>query len=1049
MKEIYIKIKPDFSEFERKAKEALSKFVFSPTQTQQIKESKETIDTYTLAVSGLAKQFEKLDAEFLGAATTIYRQSLAMNELNDETIQQISNILNLRNAAEEQIKALQEVRMRLAEGKATTEEFFESLRLATIATTRFSDETRRVLGPLDLAHASMTRARMAGLQLVQILQDLPYGFLGVANNIEAFSVSVAYARREGLKFNELLRETFKQLLSIRGLLIPFLVALSAAVLLNFDKITGAVRSFLLTLSGVPKSVRELFDEINKVKVDVFESRFRQLTDSVAETERRLSQLVDKIRTTLTIIGTPTGAPPAFAIEQNVLRNQIDELEKELVDLSAEFIKNNELLKQWIASVKAGADVAEVLVDRVDDISIELPKTLKELIVNYENILSAISTLLEKDFIKGEDRTALATIRGQLLLLGELRSAIIELEERISRFSQSIQVSFDDTPLSRYAERLFEIARKTEELTVLKEKQFVASKALQKQIRELENELGGLRLSFEDVLGALGKYSAEWIKLSKLDARLSAISALGVESRSLQEAIKLRQQQNELLREQIRLELELMATQRGTFRERVLKDELSRIRLMQEMLSRTPQLREIEFQLIERRELLTEEEINRLIEEYKTVVRNVLVQIDVGFTPEQIDRFVEESVARFADTLTEKTTAIRRRMLMSVEEIQRDIIRVAFSEVGLSEVRQIFDRIEDEILRFEEELRDPTRREEILEAYRVALGLDEATEESIRSELQNRARELTAAFFEARAAAIEAAILERQIEAPRPFLSLDFTEFRRLELQRKQLELAIENIDRAISQLSLTLATSDDATRRHVQSIIESLQQLREQYRKTAEEIDNISNSINASIARNTEVVAELSEKLRFNVISPLSDIFGAIGTLTQQSIEERVKALREQGLTEAEITEQIKAEFGKRIQIYKNGMRALIWIEGLGELAAITAQVARTVPFPLSIAVIALQTAAAYARIRQRLAALERVGQFSVSSGRGSSIDFGRFVQQNIALSPNITVKTDNALLQEVKALRKDVQEGFRIDESTATKVVERGLENLVAYRSL
>lgn len=105
---------------------------------------------------------------------------------------------------------------------------------------RLRDEAQGAAAVAQIAQGKMRGASLASQNLVRVIQDLPYGIMGIANNVEMVAQDFALMRERGLSAGEAVKNMVAGLAG--PMMIPLLISLVTALALSWDKVSAKVAS---------------------------------------------------------------------------------------------------------------------------------------------------------------------------------------------------------------------------------------------------------------------------------------------------------------------------------------------------------------------------------------------------------------------------------------------------------------------------------------------------------------------------------------------------------------------------------------------------------------------------------------------------------------------------------------------------------------------------------------------------------------------------------------------------------------------------------------
>ena len=214
------------------------------------------------------------------------------------------------------------------------------------------DSTGKSMGNMS---SNTQNANMLLFSTGRIIQDLPYGFMGIGNNITFMAEQMGYMRSQGMGFKDMLLGMGKSLLGTGGIVFAISAATTALTFLS-----NGFRSAKGDADELNKSLKEMI----KVQTPrgVFEIAPENLGNAVKLFQREISEYKDLLKRASDPWG---GKPGPFTQYVKVnkdnltnLKNSIKILEDSLVIIQDAKTKEDERLRIVQLIKDAGLDYKE-------------------------------------------------------------------------------------------------------------------------------------------------------------------------------------------------------------------------------------------------------------------------------------------------------------------------------------------------------------------------------------------------------------------------------------------------------------------------------------------------------------------------------------------------------------------------------------------------------------------------------------------------------------------------------------------------------------------
>ena len=1045
-------------------------------QTERLRNSLEELAARSVT-DAIRKRFASTLDELDESLEQAVADVLKFNTINKDLINTIQQeVLQLRALRSEYVAAMRAV----ASTAVGTDEYAEALARAQAAQRAYASALIDFRKRHNVTTEAVDRTRLAALSFTQIIQDLPFGLIGVVNNLQQFSLALTVAAAESEKASQFFRRFLNSLFDIRQFLIPFSVTVITTLLLAWERFGDQIRETILRLQGVRKEFLDLAKAVKEVQIDVDFDKAIAEFDRLAAAMRRLREAPGVLQSgtspfgILGIAGPPSAAESSITTQMNELAGAIADVIKQNATLFRAFTATSELIRE-----AAIDQLAEQFVS-LDESVVKSAASLRSLIEVLERGTSseAISQIAKAIGITEEQLNLLLP---RLRELGSVLDGVVKAAEDIATEKWNIAVDLAGRPeeIREIADAWAEQLAIQKELVLINERLAKASgdervrlmarqaELQRRQVQILVQDSATVAAILEEAGRKVEEYNRRLARLQVEQERASlfgdklgaAVAEVKAKITELQREQKILTAQSKILSnaDQIRLNQikELIAIYQGYLK--VLEEQYQQEERL-EALRRRRQVLEAQRELAAGR--LDIEQFRKITEEILKIEEEFLRA--EGFTQEQISVLLEQMRVDFRRAIGDMADALResnpvQRLADSVRDLNRQI---ALAEIGIRGFGRLFEAFE-QIFELQQRVRDiqtdtALNAEERLQRFRdfgrelgiqIAEGMTEADIAAAINKKLEEARIATARSVSPLAALdLASSALAQQFPGVISFgtsAQAAATE-RQIELLKQQAQLARELAQAFREAYGEQIPDS-------IRKSINALEEFAQRAERSAEHIKSVHSGMSGQIVNVLGIISNAYKFASEQILSPVSDIAESLRILGEREIEERKRQLVALGYTESEAAEIAQREGNKKIEAYKKTMKAIIWIQGLGELAGIAQSIAVSVPWPFNLALIALQTAATYARIRARIAQLDRLGSGGGVAG-AAQIDFGRVVQENpaaVARRDAALRQTDfagtNAVVAELREIRNRLDKGLTVDETSSERIVERGLQK-VAY---
>lgn len=217
---------------------------------------------------------------------------------------------------------------------------------------RTIENTTKSMGKLS---GASNQNNMMLLSTSRIVQDLPYGFMGISNNITMLAEQMGYARSQGIGFKEQLIGIGKSLAGPGGMI--FLISAITSAITYFTSNIGRAKTEVdVFAESIDKAIKKLLDFQDPLKNLKFGLDPQQLNALIPQIDKEIQKLEQLNEQRQISIGTQSGVSTQ-GFNAGVFLNQLTDKEKERQKINSALIDQLKTLKsEYEAQVK----VAEML-----------------------------------------------------------------------------------------------------------------------------------------------------------------------------------------------------------------------------------------------------------------------------------------------------------------------------------------------------------------------------------------------------------------------------------------------------------------------------------------------------------------------------------------------------------------------------------------------------------------------------------------------------------------------------------------------------------------
>lgn len=239
------------------------------------------------------------------------------------------------------------------------------------------DEAREKVDKLaqatEEAEAPMVRTTMASQEFIRIIQDAPYGMLGMTNNIQELSVGLsrmgAQARASGKSMTWAIGQMVKGLLT-GPMALPLAIAAITSLMLSMDKLRGAGDRFRVLIGTLTAEQRAWNDALREGAASFVDSFAQDLdVDRLRELQGVVSDLLEETRAEMKETFGYRGSMPDWAVGMDVwMRNftGIDALTEEQEEQYQNMVRQREVavaLNRQLGEIEGALQIQAELQER--------------------------------------------------------------------------------------------------------------------------------------------------------------------------------------------------------------------------------------------------------------------------------------------------------------------------------------------------------------------------------------------------------------------------------------------------------------------------------------------------------------------------------------------------------------------------------------------------------------------------------------------------------------------------------------------------------------
>lgn len=184
----------------------------------------------------------------------------------------------------------------------------------------------------------------------RIVQDMPYGLMGVGNNITFLAEQMGYAKSQGVSFKDQLIGLGKSLIGPGGMIFLISAATSALTAYSMGAFGGkkATDEFAKSIDNAIKKLIEFQDPLKNLKFGLSPDDINRIIPAI---DKEIKSLEDLNKTRQTTIGIQSGVSTQ-SFNSGILLNQLTEKEKERNSINEQLIKNlKEIKNQYESQLK--------------------------------------------------------------------------------------------------------------------------------------------------------------------------------------------------------------------------------------------------------------------------------------------------------------------------------------------------------------------------------------------------------------------------------------------------------------------------------------------------------------------------------------------------------------------------------------------------------------------------------------------------------------------------------------------------------------------------
>lgn len=265
-----------------------------------------------------------------------------------------------------------------------------NFRVGMTGAQKTASEMEKVSTSITKVGMNSQRSNMTLMSMSRIVQDMPFGFMAVGNNITFMAEQMAYARTQGVSFGAQMKGMLGALAGPGGMIFAISAVTSAITYftMNTRKGASAVDNFT---SSVDKAIKKLIDFQDPFKDVKFGLEPGQIDQLTAQLDNRIKQLQDFREQALKTYGASVMGVNVGALQQAL--GVIEAMPKEMKDLLTQNERLAQNLKEQKATYEAQRIIAEMLnslgLKRVDNEK-EANKQLKDQLDTIKEIFSEAS-----------------------------------------------------------------------------------------------------------------------------------------------------------------------------------------------------------------------------------------------------------------------------------------------------------------------------------------------------------------------------------------------------------------------------------------------------------------------------------------------------------------------------------------------------------------------------------------------------------------------------------------------------------------------------------
>lgn len=270
------------------------------------------------------------------------------------------NLPELRKKIRQLQKEMMDADMPVVDADKSVKELDKIIR----KTKQYEQISEQASQSAQQAHVKTT---LASQNVLRIVQDLPYGMMGIANNVEQLGESTGRLAKQTGSLGAALKNTFMPLVT-GPMALAALVTVSVALVRSWDDIASAVENLRMKLKGLTEAQIEYNNTIEELRDGKWEEIFGDMSlAQLDEVRNRLERTKGTLESTVnTLKGKRAGPDGLTLFEENKLRNanaRIVEIDERLAAISkhrAELQSDEEIsnLKQQFREEEHLLEIAE-------------------------------------------------------------------------------------------------------------------------------------------------------------------------------------------------------------------------------------------------------------------------------------------------------------------------------------------------------------------------------------------------------------------------------------------------------------------------------------------------------------------------------------------------------------------------------------------------------------------------------------------------------------------------------------------------------------------